>query len=102
MSTEIDSLESDAARRIIGLYPPKNALAAGDRITRLQGERGLAVALVIADFDPKIAEVRRREGFDSVEFRLQLIGQLGLAAEDCRLHNPALDKHLTAGFDLDA
>lgn len=102
MFNEIGSLESDAAKMIIGLFPPESAQAAVDRIKLLRGENGLAIALIIADFDSQTSEVRRRKGFREDEFRTQLIGQLGLAAEDLRLHDSVLVKHLAAEFDLDA
>lgn len=102
MSNEFESLESDAAKRIISLYPPKSVYSAIGRIERLSGEKGLAIALTIADLDFKVSEVRRREGFDSAEFRIQLIGQLGLAAEDFRLKELDLTLGLAAMSDLDA
>ena len=90
MSNEFEFLERNAAKRIIGLFPPESARAAADRIKLLRGENGLAIALVIADFDPQVSEVRYRQGFGKDKFRLQLIGQLGLAVG------------LAAEFDLDA
>lgn len=90
MSNEFEFLERNAAKKIIGLFPPESARAAADRLKLLRGENGLAIALVIADFDPQVVEVKRREGFDKEKFRLQLIDQLGLAVG------------LAAEFDLDA
>lgn len=90
MSNEFEFLERNAAKKIIGLFPPESAQAAADRLKLLRGENGLAIALVIADFDSQISEVRRRKGFSQDEFRTQLIGQLGLAVG------------LAAEFDLDA
>ena len=101
MSNELESLERDAAQRIIGLYPLKSAQAAVDRINLLRGENGLAISLIIADFDPKVAGIRRREGFNKNEFRIQLIGQLGLAAEDSLLRKLSLAESFAAEFDLD-
>jgi hypothetical protein len=89
-------------QRIISLYPPESAQAAADRVKLLRGENGLAIALVIADFNPQISEIRRREWFDSGEFRLQLIGQLGLVEEDFRLKDLNLTASLAAISDLDA
>ena len=60
MSNEFEFLERNAAKRIIGLFPP-SARAAADRIKLLRGENGLAIALVIADFDPQVSEVRYRQ-----------------------------------------
>jgi hypothetical protein len=102
MSNKFDSLETDAAFRIMSLYPPENARAAVDRINLLQGENGLAIALTVADLDPQVSQVRRREGFDKDEFRLQLIGQLGLTAQASRSRASVLDGHSAAEFDLDA
>lgn len=79
MSNEFGALERKAARMIIGLFPPESAQAAADRLKLLRGEKGLAVALVIADLDPQVSEVRHQKGFSLTAFRAQLIGQLGLA-----------------------
>lgn len=102
MSNEFEALERDAAIRIVSLYPPKSIEATVARIERLQGDKGLAIASIIADLDQLVAGVRRREGFSTPEFRLQLIGQLGLTAEDLRLHDSVLDKRIEVEFDLDA
>lgn len=90
MSNEFEFLERNAAKMIIGLFPPESARAAADRIKLLREENGLAVALTIADFDSQVSEVRHKKEFNLVVFRLQLIGQLGLAVGSA------------AEFDLDA
>lgn len=102
MSNEFGALERNAVERIISLFPPKDAQAAVDRIKLLQGKDGLAIALTIAGFDPQVSGVRFRQGFNKDEFRLQLIGRLGLAAGELKLCDPVLGEHLAAEFDLDA
>lgn len=90
MFNKFESLESDAAGRVIGLFPPASARATADRLKLLRGENGLAIALVIADFDPQVSEIRHNKKFNLTEFRTQLISQLGLAVGSA------------AEFDLDA
>lgn len=102
MFNEFSSLEGDAAERIISLFPPKDAEAAADRISLLQGQIGLAIALVIADFDPLVGKIRRRQEFNLQEFKFQLIGRLGLAGKRSRLQNSDLLGRLEVMFNLDA
>lgn len=93
MLNKFSSLESDAAERIISLFPPKDSPAAADRISLLQSQAGLAIALVVADLDPLIGKIKHRPEFSLQEFKLQLIGRLGLMEEELRLQNaqyPAL------------
>ena len=62
MSREFEFRERNAATRDNWLISAgKRAGCKADRIKLLVGENGLAIALVIADFDPQVSVVRYRQ-----------------------------------------